>query len=111
MTKFKGWDYTEVCEALGAKIKRNEMGGEEKAIKFARRRINKSLDRMPDGLITKAEKKEAVKVEKICRSYIKALAGASKRSYEHKLWVGLSKVKDGWTFLRFFSELLGFMWT
>jgi hypothetical protein len=32
-------------------------------------------------------------------------------SYGTELWIGLSKVKDDWYFMRYFRYLMGFMWT
>jgi hypothetical protein len=43
------------------------------------------------------------------RKYVKAIAKAD-TSYPRPIWIGLSKIKDDYTFIQFLSTLLEHLW-
>ena len=111
--RFKGWDFMELCKALGWKSpKKDDPDEEERAIEFVKKRISMAMDAMEDTARPKSEKYSAIRLTKTCRSFVIALVKSSKKMHdEYPLWLGLSRIKHDWTFLRYVSELLGYMWT
>jgi hypothetical protein len=118
--KFKGWDWTEILKAanqeLGMKLKTElePFTTFEEEDKLLDGEVKRLFDDCMgwDGIGLKyGLTKKGKVVYNIIQRYLEVfLPNEKKIHYHYPLWVGLSKIKDPETFLKYTSVLIRFMW-
>lgn len=126
--KYRGWDWSEVYEALGIDSETRDLSEEEKKLPAEERekifdtleeelygrlrtRINKIMVKLmvEDGgeNLTEEEKKTIL----VCRAYTWAIGNSKNLScFFLPLWRGLSLVADDMSFLDVFERIFPLMW-
>ena len=97
MIKFEGIDYAEIAEHFNIPIKDDQGDHEAIAAWLADHAYDKYM-------------RPNAEIVRVLRDWLAQFI-PNDGTNGTELWKGLARIKDDWYFLRYFTHLMGYMWT